>query len=298
MTGRGGLQSAVERANMPQVNDAAANAEQVEYWNGPEGQHWADHEDRFDAMLAPFVGPVLDAAGVAPGARVLDVGCGNGALGRAAAARGAVVTGLDISAPMLERAREHATAGGVAVELVEGDAQVHPFEGGYDAVISRFGVMFFADPLAAFVNLARALEPGGRLAFVCWQAQAHNEWVAVPGLALFPIVGPPDMPPPDAPGPFAFADADRVRDILTGAGFERVACDPLALPVLVGGGRDLDETVAFLGEGGMGKRMLAGADAPTTARALAAVRDALAPFATPEGVRMQTATWLVSAVRP
>lgn len=274
------------------------NAEQVDYWNGPEGRHWADREDRFDAMLAPFIGPVLDAAGIEAGDRVVDVGCGNGALSRAAAARGAVVTGVDISAPMLDRAGRHAEADGRAIDFVQADAQVHPFAGGFDAVVSRFGVMFFADPAAAFANLARALEPGGRLAFVCWQAQPANEWVAVPALAMLPLVGPPDMPPPDAPGPFAFADADRVTGIVAGAGFADVACEPLALPLLLGGGLGVDETVAFLGEGGMGKRFLAGADAATAERALAAVRVALEPFVTPDGVRMGSAAWLVSAVRP
>lgn len=273
------------------------NSDQVDYWNGPEGQHWADHEARFDAMLAPFVDPVLDRAGIAPGVRVLDVGCGNGALSRAAASRGASVTGVDISAPMLDRARAHAAAEGVAVEFVEADAQVATFEGRFDAVISRFGVMFFADPVAAFANLAGALEPGGRLAFVCWQGQPLNEWVAVPALAMLPIVGPPEMPPPDAPGPFAFADADRLVGILAAAGYADVACDPVGPPLLMGGGLGVDEAVAFLAEGGMGKRFLAGADAATAERALAAVREALAPFDTPDGVRAGSAAWLVSARR-
>lgn len=274
---------------------SAANADQVEYWNGPEGQHWADHEARFDAMLVPFLGPVLGAAGVGAGDRVLDVGCGNGALSRAAAARGATVTGVDISAPMLARARERATAEGLAIDFVEADAQVHAFAEPFDAVVSRFGVMFFADPEAAFANLAAALRPGGRLAFVCWQEQFVNEWVAVPALAMLPIVGAPDMPPPDAPGPFAFADADRVAGILEGAGFSDVAVDSVALPLLLGGGLDLDEAVAWLSEGGMGKRFLAGADPATTDRALHAARGAMEPFVTPEGVRMGSATWLVHA---
>jgi hypothetical protein len=112
---------------------------------------------------------------------------------------------------------------------------------------------------------------------------------------MLPIVGAPDMPPPDAPGPFAFADPDRVAGILEGAGFTDVAVDPVALPLLLGGGRDLDDAVAWLSEGGMAKRFLAGADAATTERALAAARVALEPFVTPDGVRMGSATWLVHA---
>ncbi len=271
------------------------NADQIEYWNGPEGQHWADHEARFDAMLVPFLEPVLGAAAVGAGDRVLDVGCGNGALSRGAAARGATVTGVDISAPMLARARERASAEGLSIDFVEADAQVHAFAEPFDAVVSRFGVMFFADPAAAFATIARGLRPGGRLAFVCWQGQHLNEWVAVPALAMLPIVGPPDLPPPDAPGPFAFADPDRVAGILEGAGFTDVAVDAVSLPLLLGGGLDLDGAVAWLSEGGMGKRFLVGADGPTTDRALDAVRSAMEPFVTPDGIRMGTATWLVHA---
>jgi SAM-dependent methyltransferase len=280
------------------VSESHGNAEQVAYWNGPEGQHWADREARFDAMLAPFLAPVLDAAGVAEGTRVLDVGCGNGALSRAAAARGGTVTGVDISAPMLERARARAAAEGLDVDFLEADAQVHRFAGGVDRVVSRFGVMFFADPVAAFANLATALAPGGRVAFVCWQGQPVNEWVAVPALAMLPIVGPPDMPPADAPGPFAFADADRVTGILSAAGLTDVDCESITPSVLLGGGLGLDDTVGWLAEGGMGKRFLAGADGPTTERALDAVREALAPYVTPAGVEMATAGWLVTATRP
>lgn len=274
------------------------NAEQVEYWNGPEGEHWVEHEVRFDAMLAPFVEPVLDGARVTEGTRVLDVGCGNGALARAAAARGASVVAVDISAPMIARARERAAAEGLGgVECVLGDAQVLRFAPEFDAVVSRFGVMFFTDPEAAFANLAGALRPGGRLAFVCWQDQFANEWIAVPGAALVGVVGPPDMPPPGAPGPFAFADADRVEAMLRAAGFGAVEVSGVRFPLLVGGGLGLDDTVAFLAGGGMGQRFLAGAGEEATARALAALREAFAPFVTPEGVRMQSAAWLVVAQR-
>ena len=277
--------------------DAPANSEQIEYWNGSEGEHWAEQEARFDAMLEPFLEPVLTAAGIAEGLRVLDVGCGNGALSRAAAARGAIVTGVDISAPMLARARAGAAAADLEVEFVEADAQFHPFPPGFDAVISRYGVMFFADPEMAFANLAAALRPGGRLAFVCWQEQFVNEWVAVPAMAMLPVVGAPDMPPPGVPGPFAFADPERVRGILASAGFGGVEIDDLRLPLLLGGGLGVDAAAAFLAEGGMGKRFLAGADGPTTARALDAVREAFASFVTPDGVRMGSAVWLVRATR-
>jgi SAM-dependent methyltransferase len=202
---------------------------------------------------------------------------------------------------MLARARERAIAEGVDnVEFVHADAQDHDFRndaGSFDVLISRFGVMFFVDPVAAFTNLATALRPGGRVAFVCWQGLFANQWIAVPAAALLPIVGPPDAPPPDAPGPFSFGDRDRVHGILDAAGFQDIRLDDVHVPVVVGGGLPLDEAVAFLGEGGMGKRFLGDADAPTKARALAAVRDALEPFATADGVRLDSAVWLVRASR-
>lgn len=275
-----------------------SNADQIEYWNGPEGAHWVDREAQFDAMLAPFIDRILDAAQLQPTNRVLDVGCGSGATSRGVAARAASVVGVDISAPMLRRAREHAAADGLTnVEFVQADAQEHAFHAEFDVIVSRFGVMFFADPAAAFTNLAQALVPGGRLAFACWQDQFANEWVAVPGMTLIPIVGPPDMPPPNAPGPFAFADRERVAGILDAAGFSNVEIDDVQMPILLGGGLNVDAAVEFLAEGGMGKRFLANADDEARARALEAVHAAFEPFVTPEGVRMGSAVWIVCATR-
>ena len=277
--------------------DTTANADQVQYWNGPEGEHWVERESRFDAMLAPFVDPVLDAVAITDGTRVLDVGCGNGAFSRAAAARGGVVTGVDISAPMLARARERAAAEGLSVDFVHADAQVHAFAPEFDVVVSRFGVMFFADPEAAFANLAGALVPGGRVGFVCWQEIFANEWVAVPGAAMIPVVGVPTPPPPGTPGPCAFADVDRVAGILAAAGLADAAITELRLPILVGGGLDAAAATAFVARGRMGRMFLGDADEPTAERALEAVREALAAYVTPEGVRMGSATWLVTATR-
>ena len=276
------------------------NDEQFDYWNGPEGQHWADRETTFDAMLAAFVDPLLDAAAIADGDHVLDVGCGNGATSFAAARRtpNGRVVGVDISGPMLTRSRARAADQGIGnVEFVHADAQDHAFTEDFDVIISRFGVMFFADPVAAFANLRGALRPGGRVAFVCWQGLFANEWVAIPAAAIIPIAGPPDAPGPDAPGPFSFGDRDRVSGILTGAGYTDVQIDDVHLPVLLGGGLPLDEAVAFLGEGGMGKRFLGHADAATGERALLAVRDALVPFAGADGVRLDSAVWVVRAQR-
>lgn len=274
------------------------NADQFEYWNGPEGEHWVEHEARFDGMLTPFVEPLLDAANLAATDRVLDVGCGNGATTRAAAARAASVVGLDISAPMVERARRRAREVGIDnVEFIHGDAQVHPFRPEFDVVLSRFGVMFFEDPVAAFRNLATAVVPGGRVAFVCWQELIANEWIATLAAALVPITGPPDVPPPGAPGPFSLAAKERVTGILTDAGFRGVTIDGLHVPVLLGGGLGVDDTVEFLASGGMAQRFLGDADAATVRRAKAALREVLAPNVSPAGIELGSAAWLVRAHR-
>ena len=149
------------------------NSDQSRSWNGPTGEHWAAEAERYDAMLAPFVGPIVAAAAPQPGEAVLDVGCGNGALALAFAeqvAPGGRVTGVDLSEPMLAEARRRADAAGRGdVTFVRADAQTAALPGPFDVVVSRFGVMFFDDPTAAFTNLAASLRPGGRIVFVCWQ---------------------------------------------------------------------------------------------------------------------------------
>lgn len=157
------------------------NTEQAQAWNGPEGAHWARNQDRWNAVNEGFDEPLLDAAGITGEDRVLDLGCGSGQTTRRAALRAprGHVLGLDLSGPMLAEARSRAEREGVAnVSFAQGDAQVHPFgAGAFDAAVSRYGVMFFADPVAAFGNIGRALRPGGRLAFVCPADAALNGWV-------------------------------------------------------------------------------------------------------------------------
>ena len=162
------------------------NREQAEHWNSAEGAgRWIAHQDRHDRMLEPFLDMILGKAGIGSGDRVLDVGCGCGATTRAAAilARPGQVTGVDLAAAMLARASAAAQAARLSnTSFIEGDAQVHPFQpASFDVIISRFGLMFFDDPVAAFTNLRRAARPGGRLAFACWQPMTANEWLLVPG---------------------------------------------------------------------------------------------------------------------
>jgi len=277
-----------------------ANHEQAAHWNSAAGAgHWVTNQGRHDRMLEPFLTMILGAAAITTGDQVLDVGCGCGATTRAAArmATPAEVTGIDLSAAMLARAAADARTALLAnVSFIEGDAQVQPFEpASFDAVISRFGLMFFADPIAAFTNLRRATRPGGRIVFACWQPMAANPWLLIPGAALAEHVPPPEPGDPDAPGMFSLADPDRVRGILTDAGWGEADIAPARASILVGGGGTVEEAVEFLRGGSMARSLLADADEVTRHRALASVRSALLPYADSDGVHLDAAVWLVRA---
>jgi SAM-dependent methyltransferase len=285
---------------METKSDSAANTEMRDYWNGAAGEKWVRLESILDEQLRPFGDAVLAAARLQPGEHVLDVGCGCGATtleaARAVASKGRAI-GADLSRGMLERARQRAQSFGLAQAHFEAaDAQVHPFgRSVYDAVISRFGVMFFENPEAAFANLARAAKRGGRLAFVCWQSVAVNPWMALPMMAALQFVKLDRPSDPNAPGPFAFADADRVRSILASSGWTSVNSHSLELDMSVGGGVPLAEAADFMMEMGPTAQPLREADAATRERVRAAVTDALAPYATPRGVRMAAAAWVFTA---
>ncbi len=280
-----------------------ANTAQAEHWNTGEAvAHWVDNQARYDRMNAPFAAMILDAAGLRPGGNVLDVGCGCGGTTLAAArliAPGQAV-GLDLSGPMLARARADAGAAGLGnAVFLQGDAQVHPLEPArFGTVLSRFGVMFFADPVAAFANIRSAARPAGRLVFVCWQPLAANEWLLVPGAALAAHVQPAGFGSGDGPGMFAFADPDRIRQILAAAGWQDIEITSEHASILVGGGGSIDYAVEFVCTSSMGRTMLAGADASTADRAIASVRAALSPYADADGVHLGAAVWLVQAVAP
>ena len=273
------------------------NTEQIEYWNKQAGPKWVANNAAMDALIGPLGLAALERAAPRAGERVIDVGCGVGQTSLQLAERvgptGSVL-GVDISTPMLERAREKAK-GRANVRFENADAQTHAFPpASADLVFSRFGVMFFADPDAAFANLARALRPGGRIAFVCWQSPLQNPWVGVPMAALVKHLPPAAPPPPNAPGPFAFADAARVRGILERAGF-KPTIEPHSGELTLG--RSVDEAVAFVTE--MGPVGAALAQAPEAVRGAVAVsiREALAARATPKGVALGCATWIVTGTR-
>lgn len=276
------------------------NAGQIEYWNVQAGPKWIAENARLDAMLAPLGLAAMERARPSAGERVLDIGCGVGQTTLQLASRvgpSGSVLGVDISAPMLARARERASAEKLAnVRFESADAQIFQFTpDSVDLVFSRFGVMFFEDPDAAFANLRRALRPGGRLVFVCWQALGQNAWMrdVVAALAKYVPAGPP--PVPDAPGPFAFADEARVRGILERAGFHDVKHESATGELSLGA--TLDEAVSFATEIGPAGAALREASESQREAGLKAIRDLLEARATPSGVRAAYATWIVSAGR-
>lgn len=277
-----------------------ANVDQARAWNGYEGEHWAANQDRWDAVNGEFNQPLLEAAAIGVEDRVLDIGCGNGQTTRLAARRAprGHALGLDLSGPMLARARTTAAAEGLAnVTFVQGDAQVHPLpEGEFDVAISRFGIMFFADPVAAFANIGRSLRPGGRLAFLCMQDLSRSDVFRVPMMAVARVVRPPEFSGAGGPGMFSLADPARINEVLTEAGFARV--NPTGVTREACWGRDAADATGFFFESGPVRALLAGADADTANRVRAAIAGSLRPYQQPAGVRLPLAAWLVTATRP
>ncbi len=273
---------------------------QIEFWNGEVAERWVSDQERLDRVFGPLGDEAMKAARPAPGERVLDVGCGCGGttfdLARAAGKTGHVL-GVDISAPMVARARERAAAEGFGnVAFAEADAATLTAPQPFDLLFSRLGVMFFEDPRLAFTNLARALRPGGRVAFVCWRALDLNDWATVPLAAAVTLVPPPPPAPPGAPGPFAFADAERTLEILRGAGFEDARAAVRDVPLHVG---HLEDATDFATRMGPASRLLKTAPPDVQARGREAIREALRPHASKEnGVVLRAAQWVVTAARP
>ena len=205
----------------------SANAAQSEYWNAAAGETWAQFQEPLDRQIEPLGLAGIDVLQPVPGERIIDIGCGCGQTSLALAARVAPsgsVVGIDLSRPMLEVARQRPRpAANLRVDFRQLDAQNGDIgRGVFDAAFSRFGVMFFSDPVAAFRNIRASLKRGGRLVFVCWRPLAENPWMLAPLQAALPFIPPVAPPDPTAPGPFAFADASRVRSILSDAGFAAV----------------------------------------------------------------------------
>ena len=287
---------------MPPIEYTGPNAEQIQYWNETSGPKWVTFHELINTQLLPLGLRTMERARLVPGERVLDVGCGCGSttleLARRVGPKG-TATGVDISSVMLQRARRAATEAGLQNAFFENvDAQTHAFNASsFDVVFSRFGVMFFAHPDVAFSNLLKALRPGGRLAFVTWQAVHLNPWMCVPMMAAAQHISIPVPANPHAPGPFAFADAERVRGILSAAGFTDLGFEELQDTVTVAGGSDIDQTVQFLLQMGPTGAAVREAAADALDAVTAAIREALQPYVTADGVRMEAAAWIVTGRR-
>lgn len=280
--------------------ERGANADQITYWNEVSGPKWVALFDLIDAQISPLGREAMDRAQIRSGERVLDVGCGCGQtsveLAERVGSRGRVL-GVDISAPMLAVARERAKL--PQLGFARADAQIHAFEReAFDLVFSRFGVMFFEDPVAAFTNLRRALAPGGRLCFVCWQPLASNPWMRVPVQAIAQHVELPAPPAPGVPGPFSLADRGRVLEILGMAGFQGVACEPFEGKLALGRGLELAQIVDFVQQMGPAGALLREASDELRERAAASLHAALEPHFEGDAVVLDFSCWIVSAHAP
>ncbi|MET0547499.1 MAG: class I SAM-dependent methyltransferase [Caulobacterales bacterium] len=264
---------------------------QREFWNGAPGDRWVQSQEMLDVMLAPMTGPTIDALRLPPAARVLDVGCGSGETTMLLAQRGYEATGVDISEPLINHARRRAADAKSAARFVLGDAGALPHDAQYEALFSRFGVMFFEEPIAAFKNLRALMKPDAQMAFVCWRASAENPWNLLPLQAVTPLL-PKAPPPPDpnAPGPTSFADPARTRGILESAGWREIAFAPWDDEIKIG--PDLATTADFMTNMGV-QRLLAEADVDLDV-ARRRVEDALAPLARADGVYAKAACWIVT----
>ena len=275
------------------------NATQIEFWNGETGRNWVSHDAIMEAMLQPLGESVMDTLAPQPGEHVLDIGCGCGHTSLSLAGRvGAEgsVTGIDISAPMLAVASYFAR-GRSSIQFVEADAQTHAFEPGrYDMVFSRFGVMFFEDPVTAFTNIRSALRASGRLAFCCWQPRAVNPFMTVPAMAALELLPAPPEMPPRTPGPFAFEEADYVTAVLTSAGFDSVAVTPLQQPLTFGRGLNLTDIVERLVQVGPIAQMVRDAPEELQQPVRDKVVDAVKPFYSEDtGMTLDGQFWQVTA---
>jgi len=278
----------------------AFNEDQRAHWNGSDGEYWARQQERLDRSLSPVTGPLLAFAAPRAGSTVIDVGCGCGAttieLARAVGLSGRVI-GLDISEPMLARAKERLREFNNTYCLLGDVAEQSLHDLGAELIVSRFGVMFFGDPVAAFANLRTGLVLGGGVRFACWRSIGENPWLQIPLHAVYEHAPRLPKPAPEEPGPFAFAETARVTRVLTAAGFTAPSFTPLDVQLDIAAGGTIEDAVIRSSEMGPAKRALADQPDDVRATAIESIRRALAPYASPTGVKLPGAVWLVAADR-
>lgn len=271
------------------------------YWSGEGGDNWARQNEFTEAVLAPVMAVLFAAINARPGERIADIGCGCGALALALAkivgAEGRVL-GVDVSRAMLEVARR-LTPAGARTEFVEADATTYAFpRGAFDLLVSRHGVMFFADPVRAFANLRAALKPGGRLVFSCFRTPKENPWAMTPLEAAYQVMPRLPKPGPEDPGPFSFADPARVERILGGAGFAAVTMTPHDLSFDIAAGGGLEMSIGYMVDIGPASRTFDKGDAAARAKVEAALRAGLKPHVKGKSIPLGAGIWIVTAKNP
>ncbi len=274
----------------------SGNAAQIEFWNGAGGERFARHQEMLDRSFAKITDAVMAFAAPQTDERVLDIGCGCGATTfrlREKVGPNGAAAGVDVSRVMLNIAQARAGASNADIAFVEDDAATHDFQPVFDLVFSRFGVMFFADPVAAFANIRAALTRSGRLVFVCWRTLEENFWASVPFAAARPFLPPIEPIDPIAPGPFAFADGDRLHRILSAAGFNTIEIEKLDSAMSIG--TTPEEAAGEAMAIGPTYRYSADLDEALRDNIRAAIAKALVKYQTSEGVALPAACWLVRA---
>lgn len=272
-----------------------------DYWNADAGRIWAALQARLDLSLSPVTAALLSLAAPQADEDVLDIGCGSGETTLALAAATGAAHGVDISRPLLAVARARAEALECAATFEQADAAILPGDASYDLIISRFGVMFFDDPVAAFANIHTHAAPGGRLHFACWRTPKENGWTLAPMQALAALMPPPDTPPdPFAPGPFAFADPDRLSGNLAAAGWRDIDLQRFDFDMLLGQDGEqasaLDQAVSFSLQVGPAAKLVREGDEALRTAAIAALTEVYASYVTEGRVALPGSIWLVSAL--
>ncbi len=275
-----------------------ANAEQIALWNGCAGRGWVEAQESLDRLFEPFEGLLVDAVAKHKAQHVLDIGCGTGsttlAIGRQVGPKGTAV-GVDLSGPMIALAKRRAERESAAPRFLRADAQTYAFDDqSFDMIVSRFGVMFFDDPVRAFANLRRAAALKASLHVIAWRSPAENPFMTAAERAAAPFF--PDMRArrPDEPGQFAFADRSRVHSILERSGWTEIDIQPLDVACTLPE-RELDAYISRLGPLG---RVLQQLDEKTRSRVIDTVRAALRPYVHGAEVRFTAACWMIGARGP